>query len=158
MAGRSDRDPATVDPGRVLEITRVFDAPRALVFKVWTDASHLARWWGPKGFTVLSYQADARPGGRFRFGMRSPDGREYWAHGVYQEVAAPAKLVFTTAWEDPNGAPKHETLVTITFADRNGKTEMHFHQALFEDVATRDSHNQGWSETFDLLADYLRAM
>jgi uncharacterized protein YndB with AHSA1/START domain len=158
MTGRSEIDPGRANPGRVLEITRHFDAPRELVFKVWTDAAHLARWWGPKGFTVLSYRADARPGGRFRFGMRSPEGREYWAQGVYQEVTAPSRLCFTTAWEDAAGAPGHETLVTITFADRNGKTEMHFHQALFEDIATRDSHNHGWSETFDLLADYLKHM
>ena len=63
---------------RVLVLEREYDAPRSLVFKVWTDAAHLARWWGPKGFEVLSWKADARPGGRFRFGMRSPEGEEHW--------------------------------------------------------------------------------
>ena len=63
---------------RVLILEREYDAPRDLVFKVWTDAAHLARWWGPKVFEVLSWKADARPGGRFRFGMRSPEGEEHW--------------------------------------------------------------------------------
>jgi uncharacterized protein YndB with AHSA1/START domain len=153
MAERSNPDMS-----RVLEITRVFDAPRALVFKVWTDAAHLARWWGPKGFTVLHYEADAKVGGKFRFGIRSPEGSEHWAQGVYKEVKLHERLAFTTAWEDSKGAPKHETLVTITFADKNGKTEMHFHQALFDATADRDSHNEGWSESFDLLAGYLKKL
>ena len=92
--------PVTQADDRVLAITRVFDSPQAIVFKVWSAPEHLARWWGPRGFTVISFEADVRPGGAFRFGIRSPEGTEHWAHGIYREVERPARLVFTTAWED----------------------------------------------------------
>jgi len=143
---------------RVLALTRVFDAPQALVFKVWSAPEHLARWWGPRGFTVISFEADVRPGGAFRFGIRSPEGTEHWAHGIYREVERPARLVFTTAWEDSEGKAKHETLVTLSFAEEKGKTTLSFRQALFESVNARDLHQGGWSSTLDLLADYLAAM
>ena len=150
--------PVTQADDRVLAITRVFDAPQALVFKVWSAPEHLARWWGPRGFTVISFEADVRPGGAFRFGIRSPEGTEYWAHGIYREVERPARLVFTTAWEDSEGKAKHETLVTLSFAEEKGKTRLSFRQALFETVNARDLHEGGWSSTLDLLADYLAAM
>ena len=150
--------PVTQANDRVLTITRVFDAPRELVFKVWSAPEHLARWWGPRGFTVISFEADVRPGGAFRFGIRSPEGIEHWAHGIYREVERPARLVFTTAWEDSEGKAGHETLVTLSFGEEKGKTRLSFHQALFETVNARDLHNGGWSSTLDLLADYLAAM
>ena len=150
--------PVTQADDRVLALTRVFDAPQALVFKVWSAPEHLARWWGPRGFTVISFVADVRPGGAFRFGIRSPEGTEHWAHGIYREVERPARLVFTTAWEDSDGKAKHETLVTLSFAEEKGKTRLSFRQALFESVNARDLHEGGWSSTLDLLADYLAAM
>lgn len=150
--------PVTQADDRVLALTRVFDAPQALVFKVWSAPEHLARWWGPRGFTVISFEADVRPGGAFRFGIRSPEGTEHWAHGIYREVERPARLVFTTAWEDSDGKAKHETLVTLSFAEEKGKTRLSFRQALFELVNARDLHEGGWSSTLDLLADYLAAM
>ena len=157
MAGRSEV--TTVAPAeRELTLQREYDAPRSLVFKVWTDAAHLARWWGPRGFEVLSWKADARPGGRFRFGMRSPEGEEHWAHGIYREVVAPERLVFTTAWEHPDSSPKHETVVTITLTEREGKTRLHFHQAIFNSKTARDLHRGGWNSTLDSLADYLAAL
>ena len=149
---------AGVPAERVLVLEREYDAPRNLVFKVWTDAAHLARWWGPKGFEVLSWKADARPGGRFRFGMRSPEGEEHWAHGFYREVVAPERLVFTTAWELADGSPKHETVVTITLTEGGGRTKLHFHQAIFDSKTARDLHRGGWNSTLDSLADYLAAL
>lgn len=159
---------ATDRTERELLITRVFDAPRALVFKVWTAPEHLARWWGPRGFELLSYEADVRPGGTYRFGARAPAanefgdeapaGSEHWCHGVYREVTPPERLVFTWAWEEPDGTPKLETLVTVTFAERDGKTELTLHQALFESVTARDLHGEGWNGTLDLLADYLATL
>jgi uncharacterized protein YndB with AHSA1/START domain len=165
MTGRSEAASGTAagaataaSAEQVLVLEREYDAPRSLVFKVWTDAAHLARWWGPRGFEVLSWKADARPGGRFRFGMRSPEGQEHWAHGIYREVAAPERLVFTTAWEHPDGSPKHETVVTITLTEREGKTKLLFHQAIFDSNTARDLHRGGWNSTFDNLADYLAAL
>lgn len=80
---------------RVLFFTRVFAAPRALVFRAWTDREQLMKWWGPAGFAVAFLEMNPRPGGAWRKCMRSPEGREYWRHGVYLEIAEPERLVFT---------------------------------------------------------------
>ena len=141
--------------GAELVITRVFDAPRSLVFKAWTEPDRAARWWGPQGFTTLHCTMDVRIGGAFRVCMRSPDGTEYWKQGVYREVAEPERLVFTFAWEDAEGKPGHETVVTVTFAEHGAKTRLTLHQAVFETVAARDSHQAGWTSTMERLAGYL---
>jgi uncharacterized protein YndB with AHSA1/START domain len=138
-----------------LVITRVFDAPRSLVFKAWTEPDRAARWWGPQGFTTLHCTMDVRTGGAFRVCMRAPDGTEYWKQGVYREVAEPERLVFTFAWEDAEGKPGHETVVTVTFAEHGAKTRLTLHQAVFERVAARDSHQAGWTSTMERLAGYL---
>lgn len=140
---------------RELVITRVFDAPRGLVFKAWAEPERLVRWWGPRGFTTTSCTVDVRLGGAWRICMRSSEGVDYWTQGVYREVVEPERLVFTYAWEDAEGKPGREMLVTVTFADHGGKTEMAFHQAIFESAEDRDGHEEGWSECFDLLAEYL---
>ena len=73
-------------------------------------------------------------------------------------MVAPERLVFTTAWERPDGSPKHETVVTITLTERGGKTKLHFHQAIFDSKTARDLHRGGWNSTLDSLADYLAAL
>ena len=143
---------------RTLVLSRVFDAPRALVYKVWTEPEHLARWWGPRGFTLISYKADARVGGAYRFGVRSPENTEHWAHGTYREITPPVTLAFTHAWENPDGSPKHETVVTLTFAEQGEKTKLTLKQTLFETVTSRDLHRGGWSSTFELLEEYLATL
>ena len=82
---------------RILTITRVFDAPRALVFKVWTQPEHLAHWWGPRGFSLPTCQLDLRPGGAYRFQMKSPTGDIVWWHGVVREIVEPERIVWTCA-------------------------------------------------------------
>lgn len=149
-----ETDAASVEE-RTLVITRVFDAPRPLVFRAWTQPEHIVRWWGPKGFTLTACEMDFRPGGAFRFSMRSPEGTDYPHRGVYREIVEPERLVFTWAWENENGDPGHETLVTLNFAEQEGKTRLTFRQAVFETVADRDSHEGGWTECLDCLADYL---
>src|SRR5438270_13766683 len=109
---------------RELVVTRVFDAPRALVFKAWTQPEHAARWWGPQGFSSISCEMDVRPGGAWRRCMRSPEGTENCARGIYREIVAPQQLVFTYAWEDASGDLGHEMLVTVTFEDVGGKTRL----------------------------------
>jgi uncharacterized protein YndB with AHSA1/START domain len=137
-------------------MTRIFDAPRALVFAAWTERKHLERWQGvPEGFTVTTEVADVRPGGAFRICMHSPDGAEHWLQGVYREVVAPERLVFTHAWLDAERKPRKETLVTITFAERGGKTELTLRQTGFVSEGSRDGHEEGWASTFDRLAGYL---
>ena len=140
---------------RELIITRVFDAPRDLVFQAWTDPERAEQWWGPKGFTLTHREMDVRPGGRWRVCMRSPEGVDHWAQGVYREIVAPERFAYTWAWEKPEGQPGRETLVTVELAEQGGKTKMTFRQAEFVTVEDRDSHRGGWSESFDLLAEYL---
>ena len=82
-------DPNTESPEQELIITRVFDAPRELVFKAWTEPEHFVRWWGPKGYTTPSCTIDLRPGGVMHHCMRSPEGREVWTKGVFREIVVP---------------------------------------------------------------------
>jgi uncharacterized protein YndB with AHSA1/START domain len=145
----------TADATRELMITHIFDAPRALVFAAWTEPKHLARWSGPSGFTTTQDRLDVRSGGSFRSCLRAPDGTEHWVQGVYREVVASERLVFTHAWEREDGTVGPETIVMVTFTDHGSKTLMTFHQAIFESVTSRDGHKNGWSQSFDRLADYL---
>jgi uncharacterized protein YndB with AHSA1/START domain len=147
---------ATTDAAeRALVITRVFDAPRALVFKLWTDPAHAKHWMGPRGFTATHFEQDPRPGGTWRACLREDDsGRELWQGGVVREIVEPERLVYTFAWDRENGSRGHETLVTITFAEHDGKTKMTFRQAVFETVGQRDGHQGGWNSSFDRLAEY----
>jgi uncharacterized protein YndB with AHSA1/START domain len=140
---------------RTLVITRLLDAPRDTVFAAWVDQDQAAQWWGPRGFKSVSCTMDVRVGGIWRRVMTSPDGAEYRARGVYREIAAPERLVFTYAWEDNREQSKHETLVTLTFADLRGKTELTLRQAVFETVAARDDHRGGWSSCLERFAEYL---
>ena len=138
-----------------LTITRVFDAPRELVFKAWTDSSHGSEWSAPRGFTVAALEADLRPGGAWRLCMRTPEGKELWVGGVYREIVPPVRIVSTHAWQNPDGTPGHETLMTVDLAARGDRTEMTFRQTGFESVEDRDGHREGWSECFDRLEEHL---
>ena len=137
---RSAAEASTAE--RELVITRIFDAPRELVFRAWTEPDRAVRWWGPQGFTTAHYEIDFRQGGSYRVCMRSPEGTEHWQRGVCREMAAPERLVFTFAWEDAQGRPGHETVVTVTFAEYGAKTKLTLHQG-------------GWSSALECLADYL---
>jgi uncharacterized protein YndB with AHSA1/START domain len=152
--------PARINPGtastdRELVITRIFDAPRSLVFSVWTKPEHLMRWWGPHGFTTESCEMDLRVGGAWRLRMRSPQGRQDRQQGVFREIVEPGRLVFTYAFEDETGKPGHETVVTVTFADIGGKTQLTVHHAIFETIIVRDDHVRGWGEALDRLTEYV---
>jgi uncharacterized protein YndB with AHSA1/START domain len=153
---RARTDAGMAPTERVLVITRVLDAPQALVYAAWTEPEHLLRWWGPHGFTVDAAEVDRRVGGAWRVRMRSPEGRVHASSGVYRELVPPERLVFTFAWEgDEDGEPGHETLVTLSFAEEGGRTRMTFRQAVFTSVESRDAHEGGWSEAFERLALHL---
>jgi uncharacterized protein YndB with AHSA1/START domain len=140
---------------RVLVITRVFDAPRELVFKAWTQPEHMARWFGPAGFTSKVLKHDLRPGGAYRVHMIGPDG-DHWSQGLYREVVPPARLVMDFGWADANGnRTRPETTLTLLFEDVGGKTRLTLHQSVFESVTARDMHNEGWTSSLDCLAEYL---
>jgi uncharacterized protein YndB with AHSA1/START domain len=141
-----------------LTITRTFDAPRRVVFAAWTEPRHMARWHGPRGFTMTQDKMEIRPGGAYRVCLHAPGGDDHWVRGVYREIVPPEKLVFTHCWEDANGKPGPETLVTIDFVERGDRTEVLFRQTGFGTEASRDGHRTGWSETFDRLAAHLAAL
>lgn len=144
-------------PQHALEITRIFDAPRSLVFGLWTRPEHLARWWGPKDFSVPAVSLDFRPGGRYRHAIRSADGVDYWMQGVYREIVEPERIVFTFAWEDVGTSPQDWTLVTVNFEDIGGKTRLTFRQEPFDTMEQRDSHHAGWGECLDRLQSLVAA-
>jgi uncharacterized protein YndB with AHSA1/START domain len=141
------------DPGRLhddeLLIVRTFEAPVALVFRVWQVRDHMIRWLGPKDFTCTHLEMDFRPGGKWRACIASADQGTYWMRGKYREIEPNSRIVYTFLWEDGDDQPGIETLVTVTFAEKQGKTVQSFHQAPFLSVESRDGHVGGWSECFE---------
>lgn len=158
--------PAKAD---ALVIERVFDAPRELVWKAWTDAEARRRWWGPKGFTIPHCKIDARPGGRFHLCMRSPDGQEMWVTGEFREVVEPELLVsvdspsneegkvLTASQIGMEGDQPFETLVTVTFEEEEGKTRMTMRHEGLPAGPMAEGAEQGWNQAFDKLAEYVSA-
>ena len=158
MAARAQDSAAAPVAERELTIRRTFDAPRALVFRAWTEPQHLAQWSCPRGFTMIENRGELRVGGAFFAWMRSPQGEDHRMRGVYREIVPPERLVFTHAWLDARGGPGPAPPVPVTLRERNGRTEMTFHQGVFESVASRDGHEQGWSSCFELLAELLATL
>ncbi|MGH7865429.1 MAG: SRPBCC domain-containing protein [Candidatus Binataceae bacterium] len=143
-------------PELELAITRIFDAPRNLVFQAWTDPQHMVRWWGPQGFTMPVCELDPRPGGAYRFCMHSPEGNDYWNKGILSEVVQPERLVMRGGWTDAEGNPTGpEMTTTITFEEHAGKTRLTLRTTGFQSIAARDSHRGGWSSSLEHLAEYL---
>ena len=146
---------------RDLVITRTFDAPRELVFKAWTDPTHVAQWWGPKYFTNPVCELDVRPGGAILIHMRGPDGVVYPMKGVFHEIVEPERLVFTSsAFEDEEGNPQLEALNTVTFAEHEGKTKLTLHAVVVKATPAAkgalQGMEEGWNQSLDRLAEYLR--
>jgi uncharacterized protein YndB with AHSA1/START domain len=151
-------DLVTEPAERVLLLTRVLNAPARLVFNAWTEPAQVMRWWGPHGFKVISCEMDVRAGGKWLLCMRGPDGADTWQHFTYREIIEPERLVFIYAFADAAGNTSHQTLVTVTFTDLDGRTKLTLHQAVFESAAVRDDHHRGWGEALDHLADYVMKM
>ena len=142
-------------PDLSLTLTRVFNAPRALVFDAWTKKEHLDRWSAPNGFTIPDYGADLRPGGAWHCLMIAPNGEKYPVNGVYLDVVPNELLVMTHGWVEDDGTRPHETIVTVRFADENGKTRVTFEQTNFKSIESRHGHEGGWTQCFDRLAEIL---
>jgi uncharacterized protein YndB with AHSA1/START domain len=152
---------------REIVLTRVFDAPRELVFKAWTDAEHLMRWWAPNGCSTSYCKVDLRPGGKFHYCMRLPEGREIWGMGIFREIVAPSRLVYTDSFADAQGNPvppahygmsaSHpaESLVTVTFEAQEGRTRLTLRHAIPVSVDERKGAEQGWGEMLERLAEDL---
>ncbi len=144
---------------QVLVLTRVFDAPRELVFKAWTDPKRVAQWWGPHGFTNPVCELDVRPGGAILIHMRGPDGTVYPMTGIYQEVAEPERIVFTSAALDRDGNPLFEVLTTVTFAEQGGKTKQILRARVIKRTAQAAPYlkgmEAGWTQSLERLAESL---
>jgi uncharacterized protein YndB with AHSA1/START domain len=141
-----------------LRITRTFDAPVALVFRIWEERERRSRWWGPKDFTCTHFEQDFRPGGAWRASIVSAEGVETWMSGRFREIERDRRIVFTFTWESGRVQPGVETLVTVTFTEADGRTVQTFHQTPFASVEARDSHVGGWNELFDRETEFLEAL
>jgi uncharacterized protein YndB with AHSA1/START domain len=144
-----------------LTIKRIFDAPRELVFKAWTDPTLLAKWWGPTYFTIPACEVDARPGGKLYIVMHGPKGTVFDVdmpiHGMFQEFVPPSRLVFNTdAVEDEKGVPQLRVLCTASFSEAGGKTELTLHLVLQSSnpasQAAWAGSEMGWNQSLDKLA------
>lgn len=139
-----------------LELERVLRATPPVAFEAFTDPNELAKWWGPEGFTVPSLRFQATVGESYRIEMQPPDGDSFALTGEFREVAPPARLVYTFAWEDPD-PDDVETLVALSFRDRGESTAVALTQGPFKTEARRTLHREGWTESFGKLDQLLSA-
>jgi len=174
LIGNSGRSKFTRPSERQWQITRRFEAPRDLVFRAWTDPKHLAKWWGPKGFSNPVCEMDPRPGGAYRIVMRSPDGQEYPMRGRVVEVKPPERFAFTIdtgehpeKWKEEmkqlgarDTVPGHPQVeVAVTFEEAAGGTRVRI-VSTFGSAADVEAHlkmgaAQGWAQSLDRLEDLL---
>jgi uncharacterized protein YndB with AHSA1/START domain len=156
-------------------VARVFDAPRDLVWKAWTEPERLAQWWGPKGCTIRVVQLNLRPGGMFHYSMQFKPGHDMWGRFIYREIESPGLLVYVSSFSDASGGITRapfpqlgdtwplEVLNTVTFTERGGETTLTLRggsiNATEEErktfVSMFGSMQQGFTGTFDQLAAYL---
>ncbi|UTW51310.1 SRPBCC domain-containing protein [bacterium SCSIO 12827] len=149
-------EPAELDtPRTTLLLTRTFAAPRALLFKLWTQPEHIVRWWGCAEAGDVDFTNDLRVGGEFTAVMQLSNGHTHRITGVYCKIEEPARLVFTWSWENTDGFQGGETLVTVTFADKDGQTELTLRHESFTQEDHRDAHGEGWGASLDRLGGYL---
>ncbi len=145
---------------RELTLTRVFDAPRELVFKAWTEPEHLKQWWGPRGFTTPACEVDLRVGGTWKIVMRFPDGvHEHTMQAVYREIVPPERLSFTNIALDKNGTRLLEGITSVTFEELGGKTKLtlYTHMTGLVSYADRmlEGMEPGWSQSLERLGEAL---
>lgn len=114
---------------------RTFDAPRELVFDVYTDPNRMADWWGPEGYPILEQEMDVRSGGSWMVAQADKDGERFSFHGVYHEVKSPERIVWTFEFD---GTPGHISLETITFEEIDGKTKV-TGKSIYQSVEDRDA-------------------
>ncbi len=144
------------DSERALVITRVFDAPRELVFKAWAEPEQWVHWLGLRGCSGKVLQSAKRPPDAYRYLMRDPAGGEHWLQGFYRECVEPERLVFSWGWANEQWQPTSpETIVSVTLEDLGGKTRLTLRHGQFESVTASDLHRQGWNGGFDRLAELL---
>jgi len=151
------RNPNSADHDVIL--TRDIDAPRSIVFEAWINPRHVAKWWGPEGFSNPRCEIDLRPGGAIRIDMLSPDGTLYPMGGFFQEIIEPEKLVFSCSALDSLGHSLLDVLNTVTFAERGGRTrvtnEVHVLRAIEESAPYLSGMETGWMQSLERLNAYV---
>jgi len=162
MAAQTESTAAPVESwvDRKAVFTRTFDAPRGLVFSVWTDAKHVQQWWGPHGFTNPRCDWDARRGGAIHVDMTGPDGAVYPMTGRFEEIDPSQRIVFISAALDDGGQPMFEVRNTVTLHEQGGKTMVRVEAVVISVTASIASAylrgmNEGWSQTLDRLASHV---
>jgi uncharacterized protein YndB with AHSA1/START domain len=143
-----------------LTLTRIIKAPRALVFKAWTDPKLIAAWWGPKGFTSPVCEIDARAGGAILIDMKAPDGTIYPMDGMYKKIEEPERIVFISGALNQNGKKLFEVLNTVTFFEEGENTKLVLHAIVSKIMPGAmpylDGMNEGWSQSLERLEDYMQ--
>jgi uncharacterized protein YndB with AHSA1/START domain len=153
---RNNASTLTLPSDREIVMERIFDAPRELVFKAFTEPALIPKWWGQRNTTTTVDKMEVKPGGLWRFVQRDADGNEYGFNGQYREIVPPERLAYTFEFE---GMPGHMLLETVTFEEQAGKTKVKV-LSLFDSVEDRDGMLQsgmetGANESYDRLAELL---
>jgi uncharacterized protein YndB with AHSA1/START domain len=161
LARNSGAMTLTLPSDREIVLTRVFNAPRHLVFEAWTNPEHVKQWYGCSIMTLPICEIDLRVGGAYRYVMRAPDGADHTMRGVYREILPPDRLVYTEQYVAP-GFTSNEALVTVIFAEHDGMTTL-TSTVLHQSREDRDGHLKSGMETgaaavYDRLAEHLTAM
>src|SRR5437773_7159308 len=145
----------TTPTDREIVMTRVFDAPRRLVFEAFSKPELLKRWFGPRGWSLVVCKVDFKVGGGFRFVLRGPDGRQMGMRGVYREIVPPERSVHMESYDDYPG----ESQVTAAFVEQGGKTTLNATVLYLSRVAraavTKSGMEHGAAESYDKLAELL---
>lgn len=137
-------------PNTTLQITRVIKAPRDRVYAAWTDLELARQWWGPDGCETHELILEARPGGKFRWVLSTPDGERMTAQGEFREVRPGEKVVYTWQWADDPDWENHESLVTVEFREINATTtELRLTHEKLPSQQSRDNHTGGWTGALD---------
>jgi uncharacterized protein YndB with AHSA1/START domain len=144
----------TPSDGLLLRMTRVLPAQRAQVYGAMSDPQELAKWWGPRGFTVPSVDFDPIVGGSYRIAMQPPEGDLFHLSGEFREVEPPARLAYTFRWEPPDPDDR-ETVATLSLEERSDETEVRLIQGEFSTEERRDLHEAGWTDCFERLEELL---
>jgi uncharacterized protein YndB with AHSA1/START domain len=159
MGGSGNKLTVTTPSDREIVMTRVFDAPRDLVFEAHSSAEHMRNWWGPRKYETVVAEVDFRPGGKWRVVHRGPEGEEHGFHGEFREIVPPERIVWTFEYE---GAPGHVSVETLALEEHDGKTTITatsvYDSGEERDAVLESGMESGAEETWDRLEGYLEVL
>ena len=159
LIAQGQRDAVSTPAPDEIRITRVFNAPRQLVWNAWTEPAMLVHWFGCAAFSTVDAKADVREGGQYRVVLRNPEGEDMPIYGTYMALRPTGHLAFTHLWEKPpvpENPAHHKTIVTVDLYEDGERTRMEFRQTGLASIASRDSHVGGWSDSCDALQRLLQ--